>query len=121
MKCFTVKHFNERHCIVNCFLRVAESGDLAIAAHHSLGTDSDANGDGGSVVISDNGGSDEESSKHEVHHVPTRRQLAEQRSRRELFRRPRNHFKTSEQQRSGACDGAARRHSMLSCWRTKVE
>lgn len=60
-----------------------QSGDLAVAAHHSPGTDGDDDG----VVVSDDGGSDEKSSEQEVHHVPTRRQLAEQRSRRELFRR----------------------------------
>lgn len=76
-------------------MRVAESGDLAVAAYHSSGTDSDVDDDDEGVVVNDNGGSDEESSEQEVHHVPTRRQLAEQRSRRELFRRLRNHFKTS--------------------------
>lgn len=71
-----------------------QSGDLAVAAHHSTGTDSDVDGDGDGVVVNDNDDSDEKSSEQEVHHVPTRRQLAEQRSRRELFRRPRNYFKT---------------------------
>jgi len=69
----------------NCFLCVTESGDLAVAAYHYPETDSDVDG----VVISD-----EKSFEQEVH-VPMRRQLAEQRSRRELFRRSRNHFKTS--------------------------
>ncbi|TGZ47729.1 Uncharacterized protein DBV15_06300 [Temnothorax longispinosus] len=72
-----------------------KSGDLAVAAHHFPGTDSDVDGDDDSVV-SDNGGSDEESSEQEIHNVPTRKQLAEQRSRWELFRRSRNHFKTSK-------------------------
>lgn len=70
-----------------------QSGDLAVAAHHFPRTDSD---DDSVAVISDNAGGDEESSEQEIHDVPMRRQLAEQRSRCELFRRPRNRFKTSK-------------------------
>lgn len=77
------------------FLRVAESGDLAVAAHHFPRTDSDVD-DG--VAISDSAGGDEGSSGQEIHDVPIRRQLAGQRSRRELFRRLRDRFKTSKHQ-----------------------
>lgn len=66
---------------------VAEPGDLAGAAYRSPGTaGDDDNHDDDNAVVGDNSGSDDddddnkESSEHEVHYMPTRRQLAEQRS-----------------------------------------
>lgn len=66
------------------FSRVAELGDLAIAARHSSGTDSDDDDDEGSF-------------ERKVHRVPTRMQLAEQPgSRSELFRQLGEHrFETA--------------------------
>lgn len=53
------------------FSHVAELGDLAIAAHHSSGTDSDGDDDeDDDVVVEAIGGNDEESFEHKVH-VPT--------------------------------------------------
>lgn len=89
------------------FLCVAELGDLAVATHCFPRTDGngDDNNDGDVifvvVIVGADDDGDEGSPEREVHYVPTRRQLAGQRSRRELFRRPRNHLET------------ARRHAQL--------
>lgn len=102
--------------IVLRFLRVAELGDLAIAAHHTSGTDSDGEDD--DVVagaIGSNDDNDEESFESKVHHVPTRMQLVEQRSRSELFRQLRKPLQDGGTSRSNASGGAIRRHPMVSC------
>lgn len=79
---------------------VAELGDLAVATYCFPQTDSNSDYDDNDVDDDVDDG-DEGSPEHEVHCVQTRKQLAGQRSRRELFRRPRNHLET------------ARRHAQL--------
>lgn len=97
------------------FSHVTELGDLAIAAHHSSGTDNDGEDDNVVVgAIGDNDGNDEESFEHKVH-VPTRMQLAKQRSRSKLFRGSRKSLQNIGTSYSDISSDAIRRYLTVSC------